>query len=206
MSDLTVIPPKLPVEYEQAVKALEACTHLDETKYWADKAEALAAWAKIYHSPDAQLKAKKLKLHAYRRMGEIAEQLRPSGQYKMILDSGGYRRSRKAKGPASLLREHGLKKSEAAAAMTLSHLAGEKFAEALENPQAPTTVAYRPYKGSTAWRAFYAQAINLRAVCLRFDPAEVARELTERRASATAKELVTTLTEWLDRFEQALPK
>lgn len=38
--------PLVPVEYEAAVKSLQACATLDEAKYWSDKSDALAAWAK----------------------------------------------------------------------------------------------------------------------------------------------------------------
>lgn len=33
--------PLVPVEFETAVKALKACTQIDEAKYWSDKASAL---------------------------------------------------------------------------------------------------------------------------------------------------------------------
>lgn len=31
--------PLVPVEYETAITALQACVTLDETKYWSDKAD-----------------------------------------------------------------------------------------------------------------------------------------------------------------------
>src|ERR1700722_7297053 len=67
----------MPVEYVEACKALAACVTIDEAKRWADKAEALAAWAKIYRSDEASVQAARLKLHAYRRMGKLAEEIRP---------------------------------------------------------------------------------------------------------------------------------
>src|ERR1700690_2101621 len=69
--------PHMPVEYETALQALQECITLEDTKYWSDKADALAVWAKIFHSDDAARKAKQLKLKAFRRMGELARELRP---------------------------------------------------------------------------------------------------------------------------------
>lgn len=54
-------PQRLPVEYEQAVAALSACCSIDEAKTWSDKADALAAWAKIYRSRDADRQARRLR-------------------------------------------------------------------------------------------------------------------------------------------------
>lgn len=64
--------PLVPVEYEAACNALAQCVDLDEAKYWSDKADALAAWAKIYRDDRISAQAKRLKLKAYRRMGELA--------------------------------------------------------------------------------------------------------------------------------------
>lgn len=58
---------EMPVVYADAVKALEACATMDEAKYYSDKSEALAAWAKIYGSQEDRKAAARLKLHAYAR-------------------------------------------------------------------------------------------------------------------------------------------
>ena len=80
--------PLVPVEYEEAVKALAKCREIDDAKYWSDKASALAAWAKIYHSPQVMREAKLLKLHAYRHMAELAHAIRDAagkGRIRTIL-------------------------------------------------------------------------------------------------------------------------
>ena len=109
--------PAMPVQYEEALKALEACTSLDETTVWSNAADALAAWAQIYRSDEAELKAKRLRLHAYRRMGQLARDLRPPGKMK----GGGYRGCQgKLPGAISLLQEYGLTKRKRAL-RTFSH-------------------------------------------------------------------------------------
>lgn len=79
--------PHVPVEYETAINALVACRSIDEAKYWSDKSDALAAWAKIYHSDKAAREAKALKLWAFRRMGQLAAELRPN--YKRVKGISG---------------------------------------------------------------------------------------------------------------------
>ena len=89
VSGLAVLPPvpistkPLPVEYHAAIKAIAACKNIDDAKYWDNKADALAAWAKIYADDQVAREARSLKLHAYRRIGILAGELRqwrPAGR------------------------------------------------------------------------------------------------------------------------------
>ena len=192
--------PLVPVEYETAVNALQACLTLDETKYWSDKADALAAWAKIYRSDDAVLKAKRLKLHAYRRMGEIAAELRPlRGR---IQGTGNGKGS--LPGPRTLLKEHGLSVAEADAARTLATLTRRKFDQILKNPIAPTTARY-VVRDETIWHEVARAAMSLRSVLRRHTPAEVMAVLTDIE-KPKARELMIDLAEWLDEFESRMPR
>lgn len=192
--------PLVPVEYETAIKALTECVTFDETKYWSDKADALAAWAKIYHSNDTLVKAKRLKLHAYRRMGEIAQELRPTGPKLGNTGAG------RLPGAISLLREHGLKRSEASAARKLALMSDSRFSSILKRPNAPTTVAHNLWPSDPVWQKFSHTAMTMRAFFNKNTPASVARCLKNDQYAATARKLVVDLTEWLDEFEQRLPK
>src|SRR5690348_3214266 len=107
--------PVVPVEYETACKALEACCSIEEGKYWSDKADALAAWARIYHDDTVQRQAKILKLRAYRRMGEIARELSAAGH--------------QARGARPLLREAGLSAAQASAAADIARVSHERMQE-----------------------------------------------------------------------------
>ena len=72
--------PLVPVEYEVAIRALTECTTLDESKYWSDKSDALAAWAKIYHSDDAGRKAKLLESVTLPAYGATIRGIAPSSR------------------------------------------------------------------------------------------------------------------------------
>lgn len=190
--------PLVPIEYEEAVKALKACITLDEAKVWDNKADMLAAWAKIYHSNEAEVAAKRLKLHAYRRMGQLAEEIRPS---RVRHRDGKF-------GPsiAAVLVESGLKKSQAQAAVFVGKLPSRTFDSvvASKTPAAPS-VLLRSSAGSELWMKFSPSMQSFRAACRAHRALDVARGLTEREGS-TARSLSSELQEWLDEFEQHLPK
>lgn len=199
--------PNVPVEYEAALKSLQACIDLDEAKYWSDKADALAAWAKIYRSDEAELKARRLKLHAYRRMGQLAGELRPQRLYNL---KGGKTKG-SSPGPISLLLEHEIPIQTARISRKLSRIAPDKFSALVNAARPPPlSVIMNPRQsGSDAWRIFNANKgpspSAFRAWSKSWPAAEMARGLTldEARLAAT---ICTELLEWLDAFDQALPK
>jgi hypothetical protein len=206
MSDLPVKPgPRLPIEYEEAVRNLEACTTLDDAKYWDNMSDALAAYAKMYNDDEAGRKSKKLKLHSYRKMGKIAQILRPG------VGTGRLARAVKGrvgfqKGPQSVLIEHGLDRNRTNQAIHAANLGEEEFTEVVNrtNPPSPRSL-YRQVVGSPAWNALNQSLYGLRAFARKNDAANVAQELRPNEA-AIARLAIIELLEWLDRFEQALPK
>jgi hypothetical protein len=193
--------PLVPVQYEAACKALAECIDLDDTKYWSDKADALAAWAKIYHDDKVAVEAKRLKLKAYRRMGEIAAELRPRGS---VVAPG-------SPGPLSVLIEHGLDRKHAQAARRMATLPTQRFQAIVDLPCPPSPKhVFRDVlrKGTKEWLAFSAQGgsvTGFRGFCRRYEPGEFARGMAPDEA-AKARLVVVEIQEWLDEFEQYLPK
>lgn len=190
--------PLIPVEYETAVKALTECVTLDEAKYWDNKADALAAWAKIYHSPEAERKAKQLKLHAYRRMGELAKELRPTTFAKG--------RRGPLPGAESMLMANGLNRSKARAATWLASRSPAEFSTYVERKRvlSPLSLPSGQYRGGVVDAV---SAILRTAHCgiRKYDPIDAARQMvTAQRLglTRTAHDLI----DWLDAFEQALPR
>lgn len=191
--------PHVPVEYEQAVTALDACIKLDDAKYWSNAADALAAWAKMYRDDKVGRQAKMLKLHAYRKMGLLAEQLNPQTRKQ---GEGVGKGSVEGSGPRSLLIGHGLTIAETSAARSLARLPEKRFNEILKDPCSPTTVRSRLFYAKQ-WHYTQAALMGLRSRCRHDTPAQLAAEMTaeERR---NARELVTEIIEWLDDFEGRL--
>jgi hypothetical protein len=189
--------PHVPVEYDQALAALQACITLDEAKYWSNKADALAAWAKIFHSNEAGRKAAQLKLHAFRRMGALAHELRP----KKIDFSGS------KPGAVSMIMEHGFNRTQANAARYLANLPQTKFDSLLNSPRplSPATAMVRGQMRDPMWGKVRSLAMSLRSICRDTNATDCARSLIPSEVDI-ARNLVLELTGWLDEFESHLPR
>lgn len=64
-------PQGLPMSYVAACRAIAECARVDECKGWADKAAAVAAYAKMVRNERLEVDAKRIRLRATRRIGEI---------------------------------------------------------------------------------------------------------------------------------------
>ncbi|KRR11286.1 hypothetical protein CQ12_05520 [Bradyrhizobium jicamae] len=75
---IDIVQAKLPATYEQAKLALASCASIDECQDWANKAEALASYAKMADDETLFDYAKRIHGRAVRRMGELLNQIEPS--------------------------------------------------------------------------------------------------------------------------------
>jgi hypothetical protein len=64
----------LPISYAEARAALERCECVDECAEWADRAGALASYARQARDRDLEAVAKRIRARAVRRAGELLEQ------------------------------------------------------------------------------------------------------------------------------------
>lgn len=194
--------PLVPVEYETAVKSIAACLTLDEAKYWDAKADALAAWAKMYRSNELIVKAKQLKLHAYRRMGELAYEIRPKhGRVK----GEGVGRIGSLPGPRSLLKDHGLSVSEVDSVCAIYNAPQKRFDQLLKNPVAPTTARSMLRGDDTPYREIMRGGMSMRSVCRRHTPAQVIATMTTLEIeNGHAEELAIEVMEWMDEFAERI--
>lgn len=69
----------LPKSYEQAKSALANCERLDECQDWADKAAALASYAKQANDDQLEKMAIRIRARAVRRAGELLKQFDARG-------------------------------------------------------------------------------------------------------------------------------
>lgn len=69
---------RLPQTYEAAKAALAECSAIDECKEWADKAAALASYAKQADDDQLEKMAMRIRARAIRRAGEILKQIEPA--------------------------------------------------------------------------------------------------------------------------------
>lgn len=198
--------PLVPIEYEEAINALAKCLTIDEAKYWSDKSDALAAWAKIYHDVDRDVDARRLKLHAYRRMGQIANELRPRGfSYGRSEKTGSHTFTGAKPGPITLLVEQGLKKSAAQAATSLAKLSENRFKaiSSLTKPPTPLVASYpRFYDQDRAAWIQLRDKISLTLAVFRNHPTrDIFMSIDDR---PLAKKRLRELTESLDELSRML--
>jgi hypothetical protein len=63
---------RLPASYEQAKIALASCAKIDECQDWANKAEALASYAKMADDDSLRVLADRIQARAVRRMAAVS--------------------------------------------------------------------------------------------------------------------------------------
>jgi len=178
--------PLTPVEFTEACKLLAECRGIDEAKYWADKASALAAWAKIYHSTRIAREARLLKLHAYRRMAELAKEIKKSN----------------GTAPAKVLTDQGLKKWEANEVMAVGRVSKEKFEAAVAAAVPPAPSYFK--RSAVAFNGSVGNAMRaLHYFTIRIDATEMAQQVPPKEVKYYQR-MVESLSDWLDEFDQHL--
>lgn len=191
---------EMPVLYREAVAALEKCATMDEAKYYSDKSDALAAWAKIYGSDEDSRAAARLKLKAYARMGQLAGELRPAHSFQ------AGKRGGQLPGPVALLVEHGLKVTQANAARGLAKISSEEFEGLLDNKsiKSPNSTYRELTKKGSEWNRLFPRMSQFRSFCRANDP-NLSKTFSSDEA-ASAIRLTTEIIEWIDEFDRCIPK
>lgn len=86
----------LPMTYVEAKASLTKCERVDECKQWADKAKALASYAKQMKDQSLENMAQRIRDRAVRRGGELLLQVKAKGERTDKLRGGASPKSRKA--------------------------------------------------------------------------------------------------------------
>lgn len=127
---------QLPRTYEAARQALAECQGIDECQDWADKAAALASYAKQAEDETLMKMAARIKARAVRRAGELLQQIEPQ--------QGGDRRSDQGMGDHTLItrsdaaREAGMSKHQQVQATRVASVLESDFEEQVESDSPPT--------------------------------------------------------------------
>lgn len=77
MNAIATVNAPLPASYEAAKSALAQCQAIDECKEWADKAAALASYARQSEDLELEKMAARIRARAMRRAGELLKQIEP---------------------------------------------------------------------------------------------------------------------------------
>jgi hypothetical protein len=137
MSALTEISPanaRLPQAYESAKNALTQCVALDECKDWADKAAALASYAKQANDEELMKMATRIRDRAIRRAGELLAQVNGQGARTDQLSEGGHTKLTQDQ----VARDAGLSKHQQVQAVRIANIPREDFERQVDSDKPPT--------------------------------------------------------------------
>jgi hypothetical protein len=128
---------RLPATYEQAKAALAQCSRIDECQEWANKAEALASYARQAEDDSLRKLADRIQARAVRRCGELLKQFdgRPQNAAKQSGDAPTLISRREAAANA------GISKDQQVTAVRVANVPAEQFEQAVESDQPPTVTA-----------------------------------------------------------------
>lgn len=124
----------LPATYEAARSALAQCQAVDECKEWADKAAALASYARQSEDLEMEKMAVRIRARAMRRAGELLKQIEP-GQ--------GARDGKREDGEglplrSDVARQAGMSERQQKTAVRVASIPERQFTEQVESANPPT--------------------------------------------------------------------
>lgn len=127
---------KLPQTYANAKTALYNCVSVDECQSWADKAAALASYAKQSQDEELMKMATRIKARAIRRAGELLKQIEPKRGANQNIREGVHP---KVETRTEVASDAGLSSHQAKQAIRTANVPTEQF-EKLVDSEAPPTV------------------------------------------------------------------
>jgi hypothetical protein len=208
---------RLPATYEQAKTALAECSRIDECQEWANKAEALASYARQADDDTLRKLADRIQARAVRRCGELLKQFdaRPQNAAKQSGDVPALI-SRAEAGADAGMSTHQIK-----TAVRVANVPAEQFEHAVESDKPPTvttlaemgkqsrpvpeaarTPAPPPVTAPTGFKeATYliGRVKDFIAFCEKNDPVVVAGGLMKSEIQEVRAH-VSVIDAWLDRF------
>jgi hypothetical protein len=126
---------RLPATYEQAKTALAQCSRIDECQEWANKAEALASYARQADDETLFRLAKRIQGRAVRRAGELLKEINGKGNNQ---HSGGTPTKLTQREAAE---QAGLSKDQQVTAVRVANVPAEQFEKAVDSDEPPTVTA-----------------------------------------------------------------
>jgi hypothetical protein len=132
-ANINISQARLPATYEQAKAALSNCARIDECKDWADKAAALASYAKQADDDEMMKMAVRVRDRAIRRAGELLKQVEPQpGKRTDVEPSGGAPTRLKA------ARDAGMSRDQMHTALRVANVPEADFERQVESRNPPT--------------------------------------------------------------------
>ena len=129
---------RLPQTYENARQALAQCAKLDECMDWADKAAALASYARQANDSQLEKMALRIRDRAVRRCGELLKQFDGKGrnQHKELREGALPKLSQREAAEAA-----GISTAQTKQAVRVANVPAAKFEQQVESDKPPTVTA-----------------------------------------------------------------
>ena len=195
---LSAVSARLPQTYESAKAALAECNRINECQDWADKAEALASYARQANDNALRKLADRIQARAVRRAGELLELLDGRGDH-MKKDGAVLSLTR-----AQAARRAGMGERQRKTAVRVARVPVDDFEKAVESENPPTVTKLADL-GRTPRPGFMKATHLLGAVgrfaefCQANEPEEVAQGVMPSEV-AELRSNVARIDGWLDRF------
>lgn len=201
LAEIDVAHARLPQTYEAAKTALANCVNIDECQQWADKAEALASYAKMADDDTLRKLADRIQARAVRRAGELLKQLDARGDH-MKNDGADISRSDAA-------RDAGISERQRVTAVRVANVPGDQFDTAVESADPPTVTQLaemgrkrrtpEPPEGFKEATHLIGAVKRFATFCAEHEPEHVAGGVLPPEVSEI-REHVGRIDNWLDRF------
>jgi len=147
LARLPVKEAKLPAVYEQAQEALATCYRIDECKDWANRAEAIASYARQSEDETLLQTAMRIRARAIKRVGELIKEIEEAAPgVKPRLGMGAPPQLHGGRGKAA--RDAGLSRHQAKQATRVASVPDEVFEDLVERPGRPATLTQLAKKGT----------------------------------------------------------
>jgi hypothetical protein len=214
--DVDVSSARLPETYENAKNALANCVQVDECQQWANKAEALASYAKQADDDTLRKLADRIQARAVRRCGELLKQYDGRGGDRTGKNEGAHTF---ATSRSDAARDAGMSPHQQRTAVNVANVPDDDFEQAVEGDDPPTVTklaergrqprdpqpTQRERDAEQAPQGFR-EATHLIGTVKRFaefcranDPERVASGVMPSEA-ADLQQHVSAIDGWLDRF------
>lgn len=131
----SIVNAPLPATYEAAKRAVTQCAQLDECKMWANKAEALASYARQANDKELLHLCMRIQARAIDRCGEMLHEIEPSKGGRPSETTVGADTSLTRKQAA---RDAGLSDRQRVTALRVNNVPRDQFEALVESDNPPT--------------------------------------------------------------------
>ena len=161
----------LPATYSRAKAALKECSRVDECRTWANKAQAMASYAKQADDDSLFKMAVKIQARAIKRCGELLREFKPGkgGRPKKNGKPGG---ELPLVSRAQAARDAGMSRDQKRTALRVASIPDDEFEEAVESDN-PPTVTELAKRGTKSKPTHGLNLEQMRELYSRLDPNDI---------------------------------